>query len=508
MSKSTLQRAVDEALEDLQRRSKKAIYKEDPVAWAHDILGKTLWSKQQETLYSIRDNQRTAVRSCNNAGKTATAGVAGAWFIAVHDPHDTVVMCTAPGFTQIKTNLFNEFNINMRASKEMGLSLPGVISASSNTAEWKLSDGTLLAFGRRPPDKDIISYFQGVHRGNILVIMDEAGGLPRDLFTAAERVTTTGNARILAIGNPDRLGSEFHKMFADDSDWNKIHISGYDTPNFTDETFPDDLRGYMLQPDWVARQKRVWGENDPRYKVSILGEFPDSDDTVFFPQSIIDKAIDTEIEADDDYPIELGVDLARKGDDSSAIYTYQNGRVRLYEEWSKAPATESANRVHRAAMDLGARVVKVDAGGLGGPIIDNLLTMNGNHYQIVEMLGGGKTPDARRWLNARAFWYDTLRERMSLGELDIDPEDESLIAEMGDLNFDFTDKGAIKIESKSDMKSRGGKSPDHLDAAVYACADVQNLVNPEGANVLQPGDRIYVDPYEYFGRLDWDVYDW
>lgn len=500
-----MQRAVDEALAELRLRSKKSIYQTDPVAWASDILGKTLWSKQEETLISIMNNQRTAVRSCNNAGKTATAGVAGAWFIAVHDPHDTVVMCTAPGFTQIKTNLFNEFNINMRASKDVGISLPGVISASSNTAEWKLADGTLLAFGRRPPDKDIISYFQGVHRGNILVIMDEAGGLPRDLFTAAERVTTTGNARILAIGNPDRLGSEFHKMFSPDSDWNQIHISGYDTPNFTNEPFPDHLRKYMLQPDWVERQKRVWGENDPRYKVSILGEFPDADDTVFFPQSIVDRAIDTDIPDDGDVLPELGVDLARFGDDASCIYTYQGGRLRKYATWSKTNAVESANRVHQAAMETGARVVKVDAGGLGGPIIDNLATMCGNHYTLFEMSGAGKTPDPRRWLNARAYGYDMLREKMATGELDIDPDDEDLIAEMGDLNFDFTPKGSIQIESKKDMKARGGKSPDHLDAAVYAAYDVSPQSDPTGIDALTPGDRIYVDPEEYGGAPSWFI---
>lgn len=498
MTDIILQRAVDQALEDLRMRSKKSIYKTDPVAWASDVLGKTLWSKQQEILCSIRDNQRTAVRSCNNAGKTATAGVAGAWFIAVHDPHDTVVMCTAPGFKQIKTNLFNEFNINMRASIERKMKLPGVILASSNAAEWKLEDGTELAFGRRPPDKDVISYFQGVHRGNILVIMDEAGGLPRDLFTAAERVTTTGNARILAIGNPDRLGSEFHKMFADDSDWNKIHVSGFDTPNFTDEPFPEELRGYMLQPAWVERQKKVWGEDDARYKVSILGEFPDSDDMVFFPRTVVDKAIDTEIEEDDEYPIELGVDLARKGDDSSCIYTFQNGRLRKFEEWSKATAVESANRVHAAAITLGARTVKVDAGGLGGPIIDNLSTMGGK-YQIVEMNGSGRPSDPRRWLNKRAEWYDTLRERMALGEIDIDDEDTLLISEMGDINFDFTAKGALQIESKRDMKSRGGSSPDHLDAAVYAIQDTKVVTSPEGVEALSPGDRLFLDMMDMMG---------
>jgi hypothetical protein len=428
---------------------------------------------------------------------TSAAGVIGAWWLAVHDPYDTVVMCTAPGFAQIKTNLFFEFQKNYRLALDRGNPLPGRIVVSNQEASWKYN-GIDIAFGRRPPDRDIISYFQGVHRANQLIIIDEAGGLPRDMFTAAERVITTGNAKILAIGNPDHLGSEFHKMFGPESDWSQIHISGYDTPNFTREAFPDELRGFMLQPAWVERQKRVWGEKDPRYLVSILGEFPDADDTTFFSQNIINKAIDTEFDDDSDYTPEMGVDLARYGEDQSVIYTYANGRLRKHSSWAKTGAIESANRVHQTAIDLGARIVKVDAGGLGGPIIDQLIAMCGHFYTVVGINGGGATPDPRRWLNARAASFDRLREMMALGEIDIDPDDEQLIQEMVDLNYEFTDKGSIKIESKKDMRSRGGKSPDFLDAAVYATMDVSELVSGPLAG-YKPGDKFRTSPADVIG---------
>lgn len=498
MSFDLMNLVVPGVVEELQSRSKATIYKTDPVAWAHDVLGKHLWSKQIEIAESVRDHPRTAVRSCNNAGKTATAGVVGAWFLSVHDPNETVVMCTAPGFAQIKTNLFFEFDKNYRMAKERGNPLIGRINISNQEAAWKYNNND-IAFGRRPPDKDIISYFQGVHRENQLIIIDEAGGLPRDMFTAAERVTTTGNARILAIGNPDHLGSEFHKMFSDESDWNKIHVSGYDTPNFTDEEFPDELRGFMLQVDWVERQKKVWGEKDPRYLVSVLGEFPDSDDTTFFSQSIINKAIDTEFEEDSEVIPELGVDLARFGEDSSVVYANYNGRVRKVASWSKTNAVESANKVHSIALELGARIVKIDSGGLGGPIIDQLHTMNGNMYTIFAINGGAASPDTRRWLNARAAHFDWLREKMALGEIDMDPDDEGLKQEMVDLNFEFTDKGSIKIESKKDMKARGGKSPDSLDACVYSVIDVSGFTNDPLAG-YERGDKVRTSPSEILGQ--------
>ena len=492
---SDLLSAVDQTLAELEKRRRLASYRDDPVLWAKERLGKHLWSKQQEVAYSVRDNRRTAVRSCNNAGKTAVAGVIGAWFIDTNEPHETIVVCTAPAFPQIRTNLFHEFAVDMRAAEELGLPLPGYLAVGTNLAEWKLRDGTQLALGRRPPDKDAITSLQGIHRKNILVIIDESGGVPPDLFVAAERITTTGNARILAIGNPDRPMSEFHKMFSEKSDWHQIHISGYDTPLFTGEYLPEEVKPFMLQPEWVERQKRVWGENDPRFKISILGEFPDTDDTIFFPANIVNRAIDLDLPDDEDIPIEMGVDLARYGDDRSVIYTNRGGRLRKYKEWSKSNALESMNIVHQSALELGCKTVKIDAGGIGGPMIDILKTMTAGMYTIYELNGGGAPWDRRRHINSRAAWYDYFRERMALDELDLDENDTELIEEMADINFELTEPGQIKIESKKDLRSRSGSSPDHLDAAIYAMVPV----NAGALAAYQPGDKLRYDANDILG---------
>ncbi len=42
----------------------------DPVWWVEETLGAKLWSKQREVIESVRDNSKTAVRSCNGAGKS------------------------------------------------------------------------------------------------------------------------------------------------------------------------------------------------------------------------------------------------------------------------------------------------------------------------------------------------------------------------------------------------------------------------------------------------------
>ena len=466
---------IDGVVADIRRRSKNSLYLTDPVAWSSDVLGKHMWSKQAEVAKSVVDHTHTAVVSCNGAGKSATAGILGAWWIATHDPYEVALIASAPTYPQIARVLFRELKDNYQLAKERGMALPGHINQSE---EWKLDDdyGTLLGFGRRPSDTDIVSAFQGIHRRFVFVILDEGGGIPTDLYTAAEAVTTSADSRVLTIGNPDRRATEFHRIFREDETWNKIRISAYDTPNFTGEWVPEEVKPLLIQPGWVDRQKIAWGEDSARFKSKVLGEFPDEDDTAFFSQNAIDKAIDTEIIEDSEVPVIMGVDLARFGEDDSVIYTNQGGRVRRYATWSKATAVESANRVHQAAIELGCKEIRVDGAGLGGPVVDQLAAMSNGKYMVISMLGSASSPDRTRWFNARAYNFDSLREQMLDGTIDIDPDDTALFDEMMMLRYKFHGTGSIQIESKDDMRSRGVKSPDNLDSVVYATVDLSSLI--------------------------------
>lgn len=498
---------IDGVISDLRKRSKNSLYLNDPIAWANDVLGKHLWSKQAEIARSVVENTHTAVVSCNGAGKSALAGIMGAWWVAVHDPYDIALICSAPTYPQIARVLFRELKDNHKIAAERGFSLPGHINQSE---EWKLDDqyGTLIGFGRRPADTDIVSAFQGIHRRYVMVILDEAGGIPLDLYTATEAVTNTADARVLAIGNPDRRGTEFHRILREDPTWNKIKISAYDTPNFTNEEIPDELRPLLIQPSWVEKQKISWGEESSRFKSKVLGEFPDEADNAFFSQNVIDKAIDTEIVEDLEATAVLGVDLARFGEDDSVVYINRNGRCRKLDTWSKATAIESANRVHRLAIDNGVSEVRVDGSGLGGPVIDILVNLANDKYLVISMIGSAASPDLTRWGNARAANYDNLRESMAEGKIDIDPDDKVLLEEMLMLQYKFTTKGAIQIESKDDMRSRGVKSPDSLDSLVYATADLSNIINSPYKD-RKAGDLITMDyneldsQFPFYSQWQW-----
>ena len=102
--------------------------------------------------------------------------------------------------------------------------LPGEVQRSDR---WLDEQGRLVGLGRRPPDH-AESAFQGIHRQFVLVILDEAGGIPAWLWTAAEAITTGEDCRMVAIGNPDDNSSEFARVCLRDQGWHTIRISAFD----------------------------------------------------------------------------------------------------------------------------------------------------------------------------------------------------------------------------------------------------------------------------------------
>jgi hypothetical protein len=449
----------------------------DPVGWCQDRLGEHLWSKQRQIVESVRDNRRTAVKSCHNAGKSWTGARIAAWWLDTHPPGEAFVVSTAPTYKQVHAILWEEIRAAAKKAAGRGDPLPGRVLQSD---EWKLDDGTLIGFGRKPADTDEHG-FQGIHRRYVLVVLDEACGIPAQLWTAVEAITTNADCRILAIGNPDDPATEFAQVCKPGSGWNVIRINGMETPNFTPdrvaelpelarlfaklgiepttEVVPDALRPLMLDPEWVADKIRRWGVESPRFVSKVLGEFPDIGEDVLFPPSLIRSAQERTCEPG---PLNiLGVDVARYGSDRT-IFALRRGPVmRVVGDYSKQSTTETTGRVVAAKAEHGVHEIRVDGVGVGGGVVDQLLELG---HDVTDMQAGAKAVDSEHYVNARAEWFWSLRQRFEDGDADIDPADDDLAAQLGAMRYKYTSRGQIQIESKDDMRKRGMPSPDRADA--------------------------------------------
>jgi hypothetical protein len=60
------------------------------------------------------------------------------------------------------------------------------------------------------------------------------------------------------------------------------------------------------------------------------------------------------------------------------------------------------------------------------------------------------------------------RESFEASEIDIDPEDDKLAAQLGSIKWTVDSRGRIKIESKDEMRKRGLPSPDRADTVAMA----------------------------------------
>ena len=121
--------------------------------------------------------------------------------------------------------------LHRAAHRQAGL--PGRVTLD---AKWYIGK-ELVAYGRKPADYDQAA-FQGIHARYVLVIIDEAGGVPKSIFDAVDALATNIDARVVAVGNPDDPSSHFATICKPGSGWAVKKISAFDTPAYTGEEVP------------------------------------------------------------------------------------------------------------------------------------------------------------------------------------------------------------------------------------------------------------------------------
>lgn len=436
---------------------------------------------------SVRDNRRTAVPACHDVGKSALAGMTAAWWISAHPPGEAFVVTLAPTGHQVRAVLWREIN-RIHAS--------GKLIGETTQTEWKINIGgnmQLVAFGRSPKDTDPTS-LQGIHERRVLVILDEACGISKPLCDAADTLVANEDSRMLAIGNPDDPSSEFATMCKPGSGWAVFPISAFDSPNFTDEVIPDWLRPLIVSKIWVEERKKKWGEASPIYQAKVLGKFPEQSKDGLIPLTAITAASVRELDAQ--LPHELGVDVARYGDNFTVGYLRQGAKGKKVFRYQGKDTMATVGHVMQAIRHHPKITrVKIDDTGVGGGVTDRLQELKRSEerelLRNVEIIGVnvGESPtvlpdnptakkeqkysETERFFNLRAQLNWGLRDRFINGAIDLseDLDNDDLLAQAGDIRYSLTSRGQIQIETKDDMTKRGRASPDDWDALVLAYAE-------------------------------------
>jgi hypothetical protein len=454
-------------------------YATTPAEWVHDRLSERLWSKQREIAESVRDNRYTAVKSAHATGKSHVASRLVAWWLDVHPVGDAFAVTTAPTQSQVEAILWREIG---RAHRRGGLR--GRITAG-NVPAWKIGD-ELVAFGRKPADytdaDEAAATFQGVHARHVLIVLDEAAGVPPWLYDAADTLATNEHARILAIGNPTDPASKFAKVCAPGSGWNTLSISAFDTPAFTGETVALELLELLVGPTWVEERRKRWGEGSPMWLARVLGEFPPtSDDTVIQLAAVEAAQLRELVAASSRDEVVIACDVARFGSDETVIATRVGPRVRVVDAYAGKPTTHTAGRIIDEARSHPHVRIVVDDVGVGGGVTD-MLREHG--LDVVAFNGGERAYRPDEHPNRRSEIWFSLQD--AIGGLDLD-DDEQLAADLSAPRYSYDSRGRRVVEAKAETKRRLGRSPDRADAVLLT--------------LVGPADYVPVEPREMLPSL-------
>lgn len=447
-------------------------YRESPVSFVTNVLGESVWSKQIEILESVRDNKRTAVPACHAPGKSHIAARAIAWWVVVHPPGSVRVVTTATTFRQVKGILWS--HIRSLAVKH---NLPGEVF----TTEWKI-DNQIVADGFSPAEHNE-SAVQGIHSENLLIVVDEAGGISNTIGQALEALMTGQHTRLLLLGNPptNNVGSWFERSCSSDL-YNVIPISAFDTPNFTGEPVGAWSRN-LVDQEWVDDVTRAFGNESPFVQARVYARFPRTSETSVIPVEWIEQAMGLE---SDPGPIKLGVDVAADGGDefviarlhgqtASIVHTSRGNRSPIEVAGRVLDAIKSAQKIHVAQGTREKVRVKIDAIGVGWGVAGLLEEWgaDGRHDAVIVPVNVAQSAyDREQFANQRAEMWWTGREALQPNEdgyqdlaLDVD---HSTMMQLAAPSYRANSSGRLQIESKMEMSKRGIGSPDRAEAVLLA----------------------------------------
>jgi hypothetical protein len=445
-------------------------------AWVEQRLGERLWSKQREIAASVRENRYTAVPSCHGAGKSHLASRLLLHWLNAHPIGEAFVVTAAPTQAQIEGVVWRYVQQGHAAA-----GLPGRVT-TGNVPMLRTSTGEMIAWGRKPADfadpTMAMQAFQGIHARYVLVILDEACGIPAWLWDATDTLVVNDHSRVVAIGNPDSPAARFEKVCRPGSGWNVIRIAAEDTPNFTGEEVSQEVAETLISKRWVGERERRWGRESALFTSKVLGRFPSVSDDTLIGADLIVAAQGRTLPEDEPRAV-LACDVARLGGDRTVVYLNRCGRVRLLKEMPPQDTMRTTGDLVALKSDSGyaQRPLVLDIGGLGIGIYDRLVEQS---VPVEGFSGAERAWRPDRFANRRAEVFWALRDAMMRGQIDLDPLDEELAAQLGALRWHRDSKGRIVIESKDEMRKRGLPSPDRADAVsmTFARSEWQPVLVP------------------------------
>lgn len=474
-----------------------AYWRVNPVEAVKDWFGITPEDYQGEIINDLlgpNSGSRTSVKSGHGVGKTSTESFC-LWIYLNTRPNSRVV-ATAPTQSQLKDILWPEAAKWHEKAVQRGISIFDLWEINETHIRSKTSPKTWFATARTSNKPENL---QGFHGDNIMVLVDEASGVPQNVFEVIEGILTGADehgleAKLLMCGNPTQTSGEFYNSFNKNKElYARFTISGDPRP-------PKDKNGGKIYSSRRVSQAyrdtmaRKYGLSSPVYDVRVRGLFPSVADDVVIPLAWAEAAQWVDVPPFDSVadPITLAMDVARFGGDETTLGCFRRNHCLWLKTWPKTSVNECIDILFEHFKQSTVQVARiiVDEPGIGGGVIDGAKRAGlpitsyygGSSLQVDR---GDPEEDVRMFANRRARDWWNVRRLLEHGKVHI-PEDETLVNQLASVKYQYNAREKIQIESKGDMRERLGDdaSPDRADTIVMGLAPYYSLINALPLDIL------------------------
>jgi phage terminase large subunit len=496
-------------------------YRANPDMYVKQVLGADLWQTQIDIVTAIFRYSNVAVKTCNSIGKSFVAARIAVTYLTLFP--NSIVVTTAPTWNQVVNVLWREIATTVKQAKYKLTDKQVTQAGLTLDTKWYA-----IGVSTSTPDN-----MMGFHADNLLVIVDEAGGVEDIMFNGVKAITTNVNNKVLLIGNPTNPGGVFWNAFEPGSPYKQFTVSAFDTPNmkanridtidellriFTPPEGADPLEHYeetkrkmilpfpeLIHPGTVYQRYREWGIDSSAWQSLIMGEFPNQSDNALFPVDLVKQAMNNHGVDDEtgktfaelsgwnipDGPQEYGLDVARFGSDKTILTPRRGGWVDKPHVWEKQDLITSADRVLTVIDPYKPHNIKIDDTGVGGGVSDalhryatqrTLADQAPYQYNLSRYVMSMAPKDKDKFHDITSEIYYNLAMWFRNKQIAI-PYDKELFDELVGRRWKILPSGKIKVESKEDYRTRTkSRSPDKSDSLALAFADSLSL------NTLQQTD--------------------
>ena len=409
--------------------------------------------------------RRVSIRSGHGTGKSTLMAWTILWALTCFAR--VKVPVTAPTAHQLEDVLWSELATWHR---KMPPELRDLFELKSERFERKDAPAEAFAAARtsRPEKPEAL---QGFHSEVVVFVIDEASGIPEEVFQVAEGALSTEGAYVLMAANPTRMEGyvydSHHKMRAN---WAALHWNGEESP--------------LVSRAYVDEMAQKYGVDSAIYRVRVRGDFAGNPDGVI-PLDLIEGAIGRNVKPFG--PVRWGLDVARFGEDETALAKRRgNTLLEKVKAWSGKDTMQVAGLLKleydNTPIDDRPEAIGIDVIGLGAGVVDRALELG--LPVIAVNVAESPAVQAQYERMRDELWFEA-REWFFRRDCHM-PEDDQLVAELTLPGFRVLSSGKKKVESKDELRRRGVKSPDRADAFCLTFAKGLAARNTVDASMFKP----------------------